>query len=76
MQKERVQCGGESSLWVNLKNQLFVHNMSYRHLYSKPISGMTNIITAVMLNHFSMPRTMFFELIQIWILVFDDFAGP
>ena len=26
--------------------------------YSKIISGMTNIITAVMLNHFSTPRTV------------------
>ena len=28
--------------------------MSYRLPYSKLVSGMTNIITAVMLNHFSM----------------------
>ena len=36
----------------------------------------THITTAVMLNHFSVPRTMFFEQMQIWVLVLDDFAGP
>ena len=37
---------------------------------------MTNIITAVMMNHFSTPKTMFLELMLLWVLVFDDFEGP
>ena len=37
---------------------------------------MTNIIIAVMLNYFCMPRTMFLESVKKWIFFFDDFAGP
>ena len=38
------------------KTNLFATNMSYRLPKLKIISGMTNIITAVMLNVFSLPR--------------------
>ena len=38
--------------------------MSYRLPKLKIICGMTNIITAVMLNVFSMPRTMFYVVIK------------
>ena len=38
--------------------------MSYRLPKLKIISGMTNIITAVILNVFSMPRTMFYVVIK------------
>ena len=47
---------GESSLWVNRKKTTkFANNMSYRLPYSKIISFMTNMITAVRMNHFSVP---------------------
>ena len=36
---------------------------------------MTNIITAVMLNHFSTPRTVFLKKLHFWVLIFDDFEG-
>ena len=49
--------------------------MSYR-LLIKLISGFNNIITAVMLNYFFMPRTMFIDWVKICFLFFDDFAGP
>ena len=42
-------------------NNLPIKLLGYGLPHSKIISGMTNIITAIMLNHFSMPRTMFFE---------------
>ena len=38
--------------------------MRYRLLKLKIISGMTNIVTAVMLNVFSMPRIMFYVVIK------------
>ena len=46
---------GESSLWANRKKLSYLaNNMCYKLLpYSKPMSGTTNIVTAVMLNHFS-----------------------
>ena len=37
---------------------------------------MTNIITAVTLNHFLMSRYMFFEMIKIFDSILDDFGGP
>ena len=46
------------------KTNLFATNMSYRLPKLKIISGMTNIITAVILNVFSMPRTMFYVVIK------------
>ena len=49
--------------------------MSYRLPKLKIISGMTNIITAVMLNVFSMPRFMFYVVINSGFLKVD-FAGP
>ena len=57
------------------KTNLFATNMSYRLPKLKIISGMTNIITAVMVNVFSMPRTMFCVVIKNGILKVD-FAGP
>ena len=39
---------------------LFATNLSYRVPIFKIISGMTNVTTAVMLNVFSLSRTMFF----------------
>ena len=41
--------------------------MSYRLPYSKLMSGLTNMITAVMLNHFFMPRTMFLVEMHFWV---------
>ena len=52
------------------KTNLFATNMSYRISKLKTISGMTNIITTVMLNVFSMSRTMFYVVIKKW-----DFEG-
>ena len=37
---------------------------------------MTNIITAVTMNYFLMPRYMFFEVMKNFDSFFDDFAGP
>ena len=48
------------------KNNLFATNLSYRLPIFKIISGMTNIITAVMLIVFSLSRTMFFMSIKKW----------
>ena len=47
-----------------LKTNLFANNMSYRLPQLKLISSMTNIITAVMMNVFSVPRTMFYVVIK------------
>ena len=49
------------------KTNLFATNMSYRLPKLKIISWMTNIITAVMLIVFSMPRTMFYVVIKKWV---------
>ena len=57
------------------KTNLFATNMSYRLPKLKIISGMTNIITAVMVKVFSMPRTMFYVVIKNGFLKVD-FAGP
>ena len=43
-----------------LKTNLFATNMSYRLPKLLIISGMTNIITEIMLNVFSMLRIMFY----------------
>ena len=50
--------------------------MRYRLLKLKIISGMTNIVTAVMLNVFSMPRIMFYVVIKTNEFWKVDFAGP
>ena len=56
------------------KTNLFATNMSYRLSKLKIISGLTNIITAVMLNVFSMSRTMFYVVIKNGFLKVD-YAG-
>ena len=53
------------------KNNLFATNMSYRLPTLKIISGVTNIITAVVLNLFSYLRTMFFVSKHFWASVFS-----
>ena len=46
------------------KTNCFATNMSYRLPIFQAMSGITNIITAVMLNVFSMPRIMFFQMTE------------
>ena len=46
------------------KTNLFASNMSYRLPKLKMICTMTDIITAVMLNVFFVPRTMFYVVIK------------
>ena len=53
------------------KTNLFATNMSYRLPKLKIISGMTNIITAIMLNVFSLPRIMFYVVIKNGFLKVD-----
>ena len=55
------------------KTNLFDINMSYRLPILELIDHIINIITAVMLNAFSMPRTTFFVSRKNWEgRLFDD----
>ena len=57
------------------KTNIFAKNVSYRLPTLKTINSMTNIITAVMSNVFSMPTTIFFLSIN-YCFFFNSLCRP